>query len=96
MTKKLISMGHNVNHKKISRIMRENGLNSVVRRRKYRPEVYERRKLLKETVPANILQRNFYSPTPRTIFVTDITYIYPLLTLSILYTRFQIPASALP
>lgn len=72
MTKKLISMGHNVNHKKISRIMRENGLNSVVRRRKYRPEVYERRKLLKETVPANILQRNFYSPTPRTIFVTDI------------------------
>lgn len=46
MTKKLISMGHNVNHKKIGRIMRENGLNSVVRRRKYRPEVYERRKLL--------------------------------------------------
>lgn len=76
MTKKLISIGHNVNHKKISRIMRENGLNSVVRRRKYRPEVYERRKLLKETVPANILQRNFYSPTPRTIFVTDITYLY--------------------
>jgi transposase InsO family protein len=76
MTKKLISMGHDVNHKKISRIMRENGLNSVVRRKKYRPEVYERRKLLKETVPENILQRNFYSSIPRTIFVTDITYLY--------------------
>lgn len=76
MTSKLVSMGHDVNHKKISRIMRENGLNSVVRRKKYRPEVYERRRLLKENVPENILQRNFFSATPRTIFVTDITYLY--------------------
>lgn len=76
MTKRLVSMGHKVNHKKIGRIMRENGLNSVVRRKKYSPEVYERRRLLRETVPENVLQRNFYSATPRTIFVTDITYLY--------------------
>ncbi|MBC6713562.1 ATP-binding cassette domain-containing protein [Treponema sp. Marseille-Q3903] len=56
--------------------MRENSLNSVVRRKKYSPEVYARRKALKETVPANVLNRNFYSPIPRTIFVTDITYLY--------------------
>lgn len=65
-----------MNHKKVSRIMRENNLNSVVRRKKYTPEVYKRRKLLKETVPENILQRNFYSAIPRKIFVTDITYLY--------------------
>lgn len=76
MTRKLVSMGYGVNHKKIGRIMRENGLNSVVRRKKYSPEVYERRRMLKETVPENILQRNFSSPTPRTVFVTDITYLY--------------------
>lgn len=76
MTKKLVSMGYEVNHKKISRIMRENGLNSVVRRKKYSPEIYERRRLLRETVPENVLQRNFYSTTPRTVFVTDITYLY--------------------
>ena len=76
MTRKLISMGYTINHKKVARIMRENNLNSVVRRKKYSPEVYARRKALKETVPANVLNRNFYSPIPRTIFVTDITYLY--------------------
>ena len=68
MTRKLISMGYTINHKKVARIMRENSLNSVVRRKKYSPEVYARRKALKETVPANVLNRNFYSPIPRTIF----------------------------
>lgn len=76
MTRNLISMGYTINHKKVARIMRENSLNSVVRRKKYSPEVYARRKALKETVPANVLNRNFYSPIPRTIFVTDITYLY--------------------
>lgn len=76
MTRKLNSMGYVINHKKVSRIMRENNLNSVVRRKKYTPEIYERRRLMKETVPKNLLNRNFYSPIPRTIFVTDITYLY--------------------
>ena len=51
MTRKLISMGFSINHKKVARIMRENSLNSVVRRKKYSPEVYARRRLQDGAVP---------------------------------------------
>lgn len=56
--------------------MQENDLLSVIRRKKYTLEAYKRRKEMKDNVPENLLQRNFFSGMPRKIFVTDITYLY--------------------
>lgn len=76
MTTKLKSMGYSINRKKVRRIMQENDLLSVIRRKKYSPETYKRKKEMKDNVPENLLQRNFFSGMPRKIFVTDITYLY--------------------
>ena len=56
-----------VNHKKVLRIMQENELQSIVRKKKWKkPE---------ETIKENILDRNFNASRPNEKFVTDITYI---------------------
>jgi transposase InsO family protein len=57
-----------VNHKKILRIMQENGIQSIIRKKKYKkPE--------KAIIKENILNRDFKSMKPYEKFVTDITYI---------------------
>ncbi len=57
-----------VNHKKIQRIMKENNIQSIVRKKKYKkPET----KIIKQ----NILNRDFKATKPAEKFVTDITYI---------------------
>lgn len=57
-----------INHKKVQRIMRENGLKSIVRP-KYKVKNQER------TTFPNILNRAFKTNKPNHKFVTDITYI---------------------
>ena len=56
--------------------MQENNFLSVIRQKKFSPEVYKRRKEMKDTAPENLLKRNFCSGMPRKVFVTDITYLY--------------------
>ena len=58
-----------VNHKKIQRIMKENNIQSVVRRKKFRKP--KDKQIIKE----NILNRDFKASEPGEKFVTDITYI---------------------
>lgn len=60
--------GITVNHKKVQRIMRENGLRSVVRKK---------RKRLNEPreIKCNMLSRNFHASKPNQKYATDITYI---------------------
>lgn len=57
-----------VNHKKIQRIMKENNINSIVRK-KFRKLVGD--KVYKD----NVLNRDFIASKPGEKFVTDITYI---------------------
>ena len=57
-----------VNHKKIQRIMNENGIHSIVRK-KYRKQ--KEQSIIKE----NLLNRDFEASKPGEKFVTDITYI---------------------
>ena len=64
----LANRGQKVNHKKVQRIMKELGLKSVVRMKKY--------KSYKGTVgkiAPNILDRNFTADAPNQKWVTDIT-----------------------
>ncbi len=64
----LNNRGHKVNHKKVFRIMREIGLKSVVRIKKYRSYKGEVGK-----VAPNLLARNFHADKPNEKWVTDIT-----------------------
>ncbi len=57
-----------VNHKKIQRIMKENNIQSIVRKKYKKPK---EQRIIKE----NILNRDFQSSHPGKKFVTDITYI---------------------
>jgi len=68
--------GMKVNRKKVLHLMKENGLLSAVRRRKFTPEEYLRRKNLKACVPENLLGRDFVSLEPAKKYATDITYLY--------------------
>ncbi|GLX70817.1 transposase [Paenibacillus glycanilyticus] len=64
----LFNRGHQINHKKVQRIMKELGLKSVVRMKKYRS--------FKGTVgkiASNVLERNFHAEKPNEKWVTDIT-----------------------
>jgi transposase InsO family protein len=67
-----------VNEKRILAIMRSHDLLSVVRRKKYAPEIYARRRELKASIPENLLKGRFFSCVPGRIFVTDITYLFCL------------------
>lgn len=64
----LVNRGYNVNHKKVQRIMKELGLKSMVRMKKYRS--YKGK--VGKTAP-NILDRNFKAEKPNEKWVTDIT-----------------------
>jgi transposase InsO family protein len=64
----LFNRGHRVNHKKVQRIMKELGLKSVVRMKKYRSY----RGTVGKIAP-NVLDRNFQADRPNEKWVTDIT-----------------------
>ena len=67
--------GETVNCKRMLRIMREEGILSSVRRRKYTEEVYaERRKLDAMRIP-DLIRRDFSAMEPGKRFVEDITYL---------------------
>ncbi|MBB6454814.1 transposase InsO family protein [Salirhabdus euzebyi] len=64
----LENKGHKVNHKKVQRLMKELGLKSIIRIKKYRS--------YKGTVgkkAPNILDRDFHAKKPNEKWVTDIT-----------------------
>ncbi|MED3561606.1 IS3 family transposase [Bacillus xiapuensis] len=68
ITNELKNKGHRVNHKKVQRLMKELGLKSIVRMKKYRSY----RGDVGKTAP-NILDRNFHAERPNKKWVTDIT-----------------------
>lgn len=68
--------GEPVSQKKVLRLMKENEVLSVVRRRGYRTEVYEKMRESLKNVPENLLQRNFFALAPNKVYVSDITYLY--------------------
>jgi transposase InsO family protein len=64
-----------VSPKKMLKIMRENNLQSAVRRKKYSEEVYANRRKMKEQVPDDLLNRWFFAMRPYQVFTADITYL---------------------
>lgn len=71
-----VVLKEHINSKRVLRLMQENGMLSNVRRKQFTPEQYLRRKQLRESVPPNLLKRDFVSLCPRKKYVTDITYLY--------------------
>lgn len=69
-------LGKEVNRKHVLRLMKENGLLSAVRRKKYPDEVYARRRQLRASVPPDLIRRDFFALEPRKRLVEDITYLY--------------------
>ena len=71
IAKDLRSLGYRVSEKRIARIMRENGLQAVQRRRfKVTTESGHR-----FPVTPNVLERRFAMETPNTAWAADITYV---------------------
>ncbi|MBB3114808.1 transposase InsO family protein [Paenibacillus phyllosphaerae] len=64
----LVNRGHRVNHKKVQRLMKELGLKSVVRMKKYRSY-----KGTVGRIAPNVLDRQFQAEKPNQKWVTDIT-----------------------
>lgn len=63
--------GEVVNHKRVGRLMREEGLVGATRRRKWRTTVRD-----KEARPApDLVSRNFVATAPDQLWVADITYV---------------------
>ena len=69
-----VRFGITVNHKRVERICRENGLLAKNRRRKFPKDYYKQQKENKKNLPKNILNRNFESSEPLRKFCTDISY----------------------
>ena len=63
-----------VNHKRVERICRENGLLAKNRRRKFPKDYYKQQKENKKNLPRNTLKRNFESNEPLKKFCTDVSY----------------------
>jgi len=75
MSKIFLSFGITHNHKKLTRIRKENGISSKIRKRKYPKDYYETLKENKNNIPRNILNRNFKASKPMEKIVGDITYL---------------------
>lgn len=69
-----IRFGATVNHKRVERICRENGLLAKNRRRKYPKDYYKQQKENKKNLPKNVLNRDFKSKEPLKKFCTDVSY----------------------
>lgn len=63
-----------LNHKRIERICRENGLLSSNRVRKHPKGYYKQQKESKKEIPQNILNRDFNSDEPMKKLCSDVTY----------------------
>lgn len=68
ITLDLCNKGYVINHKTVRRLMKELGLKSLIRMKKYRSY----RGKVGETAP-NILDRNFHASKPNEKWVTDVT-----------------------
>lgn len=68
-----------VNHKKVYRIMKENNISSIVRKKFRKPKG-------QVTIKENLLNRDFTTSRPGEKFVTDITYIPTQRTMTYLCT----------
>jgi transposase InsO family protein len=68
ITTTLRNKGLKINHKKVSRLMNESGLKSLVRIKKYRSY-----KGQQGTIAPNLLKRNFKANRPYQKWVTDVT-----------------------
>lgn len=68
ITTTLKNKGLEINHKKVSRLMREKGLKSLVRVKKYKSY-----KGQQGTIARNLLKRNFKARKPNQKWVTDVT-----------------------
>lgn len=69
-----VRFGITVNHKRVERICRENGLLAKNRRRKFPKDYYKQQKENQKHLPKNILNRNFESSAPLKKFCTDVSY----------------------
>ena len=69
-----VRFGITVNHKRVERICRENGLLAKNRRRKFPKDYYKQQKENQKHLPKNILNRNFESRAPLKKFCTDVSY----------------------
>lgn len=67
--------GKKIGWKRLRRLMKENGLQSTVRPKKYSDEVYARRKKMKGALPPDLIHRNFWALEPFMRFMEDITYL---------------------
>ena len=73
VTAELRSTGLIINHKRVARLMRQNGLNAVIRKkRNCRCSVPS---VKRPHLPANILSREFRSAQPGEKLVSDVTYL---------------------
>lgn len=70
--------GKHVNRKRVLSLMRRHGMLSAVRRKQYSDEVYLKRRQMKGTEPPDLINRWFFSLSPRTLFAEDITYLFYL------------------
>ena len=69
-----VRFGITVNHKRVERICRENGLLAKNRRRKFPRDYYKQQKENRKNLPKNILNRNFESREPLKKLCTDVSY----------------------
>lgn len=72
MTEELKELGFDVGHRRIGRLMRQNGI-SVVRTRKYKVTTDSNHKF---NIAPNLLNRNFTAEKPNQKWVVDISYIW--------------------
>ncbi len=72
MTEELKEIGLNVGHRRVGRLMRQNGI-SVVRTRKYKATTDSNHKF---NIAPNLLDRDFNSDAPNQKWAGDISYIW--------------------
>jgi transposase InsO family protein len=73
MTEELKELGLNVGHRRIGRLMRQNGI-SVIRTRKHKVTTDSNHKF---NIAPNLLNRNFEADRPNQKWVVDISYSAP-------------------
>ena len=69
------SLGKPANEKRVERLMRQGGLLSRLRRKKYSEEVYATRRSIRHMKIPDLVGRRFFSSRPSRVFVQDITYL---------------------
>ncbi len=72
MTEELKEIGLDIGHRRVGRLMRQNGM-SVIRTRKHKVTTDSNHKF---NIPPNLLDRNFTSDQPNQKWAGDITYIW--------------------